>query len=271
MADSGGPDTGGSGLSIVDARGDTLRLSAPATRIVSLVPSVTETLYRLGAVDLLVARTDYDTLSVVRQLPSVGGGLGPSLEILRALEPDVVITFAGESDPRTSQGLAALGIREFAVRPDGLGDIMPIVRQIGRLSGRESEAQVLVQAIDADLAAVRAAAEGLPELEVVYLLGGSPPLAAGAGTFISDLLELAGARNALGDLVGLYAPVSPEVLRALDLNVILLGEGSSLDPRVAAGRRVAEIPSWVEIPGPAVGEAAWVVVRSLRPGIQGSH
>jgi len=259
--------SGDAALVLVDARGDTLRLEAPATRILSLVPSVTETLHRLGATDRLVGRTDYDTLSALAGLPSVGGGLGPSLERVRTLEPQVVVTFAGESDPRTIQGLAAFGIPAFAVRPDRLADIAPIVRQLGVLAGREAEAEALVDRMQAELAAVQAAVEGRPPLRVAYLLGGSPPLAAGPGTFIADLVALAGGENVLGDLTGLYAPVSPEVLRAREVDVILLGEGSTLDPRITAGRRVAEIPSWVEIPGPALGEAAWVVARALHPAL----
>ncbi|HSG49876.1 MAG TPA: helical backbone metal receptor [Longimicrobiales bacterium] len=256
-------------VSLTDARGETLTLPAPATRILSLVPSVTETLHRMGAAGLLVGRTDYDTLPDLQGLPSVGGGLGPSLEIIRTLEPQVVVTFAGESDPRTARGLAAFAIPVFAVRPDRLADVPAIIRQMGTLTGREARAQALVDTLEAQLASVRAAVAGRPALRAAYLLGGSPPLAAGPGTFISDLLELAGAENVLHDLTGLYAPVSPEVLRDRELDVVLLGEGAPLDPRIAAGRRVVEIPAWVEIPGPYLGEAAWVVARALRPQLPG--
>jgi iron complex transport system substrate-binding protein len=260
---------GGRGVQVVDHRGDTIPLEAPATRVLSLVPSVTQTLDRMGASDLLVGRTDYDTLSAVEDLPSVGGGLGPNLEILRTLEPQVVITFAGESDPRTSRGLAALEIPEIAVRPDRLEDVPAIVEMMGLLTGRRAEADSLVQTMDAELNAVRAAVEDLPPVRAVYLLGGSPPLAAAAGTFISDLMELAGGRNVLRDLDGLYAPVSPEVLRAREIDVLLVGDGSSLDPRITRDRRVATIPSWVEIPGPDLGRAAWIVARALHPSLGG--
>jgi len=256
-------------VSLTDAGGRTLALAEPATRILSLVPSVTETIHRMGAGDLLVGRTDYDTLSALQGLPTVGGGLGPSLEIIRTLEPQVVITFAGASDPRTARGLSAFGIPVFAVRPDRVADVLSIIRQMGILTGRGARAEALADTLEARLAEVRAAVEGLPVLRVVYLLGGSPPLAAGPGTFISDLVTLAGGENVLHDLTGLYAPVSPEVLRAREVDVILTGEGSPLDPRLTAERRVAEIPAWVEIPGPGLGEAAWVVARALRPGLPG--
>lgn len=260
---------GPASVSLVDATGTTLRLPLPATRVLSLVPSATETLVRIGAGDVLVGRTDYDTLSALRGLPSVGGGLGPNLEVVRTLEPAVVVTFAGESDPRTTQSLEAFGIPVFAVRPDRLQDVPVIVRQLGEIVGRSDEAEALVFEMESELAGVRAAADSLPAIRAVYLLGGSPSLAAGPETFISDLMALAGARNALDDLDGLYAPVSPEVLLARQVDVILVGEGETVDPRVVRERRVAAIPSWVEVPGARLGEAAWVVARALRPELAG--
>lgn len=252
-------------ISLADARGRLLELPGPATRILSLVPSVTETLHRMGAASVLVGRTDYDTLPSLDGLPSVGGGLGPNLEVVRTLEPQVVVTFAGESDPRTTQGIEGFGIPVFAVRPDRMEDVPRIVLQLGQLVGRSQDAERLVSEIERDLDGVRGATAGLPPLDAVYLLGGAPPLAAGPGTFISDLMALAGARNVLHDLTELYAPVSPEVLVARHVDVVLVGEGESVDPRLVQDRRVVAIPSWVEIPGPRLGEAAWVVARALRP------
>jgi ABC-type Fe3+-hydroxamate transport system substrate-binding protein len=248
-----------------------LEFPGPTTRVLSLVPSVTETLHRMGAATVLVGRTDYDTLPSLGDLPSVGGGLGPNLEVVRTLEPQVVVTFAGESDSRTTQGIEGFGIPVFAVRPDRIEDVPRIIRQLGQLVGRAQDAEALVAEIQGDLDGVRRASAGLEPLDAVYLLGGSPPLAAGPGTFISDLMALAGARNALDDLAGLYAPVSPEVLVARHVDVLLVGEGETVDPRLVRGRRVMAIPSWVEIPGPRLGEAAWVVARALRPELEGTR
>ncbi|MDT8341769.1 MAG: helical backbone metal receptor [Longimicrobiales bacterium] len=244
-------------------------LPHPATRVLSLVPSVTEIVVRLGAAEVLVGRTDYDTLAVLRDLPSTGGGLGPDLEVVRALEPQVVIAFAGESDPRTGPALEGLGIPVLAVRPDRLADVPRIIREVGALVGRDARAAELVAELEAELEAVRAAVAERPRVRAVYLLGGSPPLAAGPGSFISDLLTVAGATNALDDLPGLYAPVGTEVLLTREIDVILTTRGSRIDPRVRSGRRTVEMPAWVEIPGPALGRAAWTVARALHPGLDG--
>ena len=80
---------------------------------------------------------------------------------------------------------------------------------------------------------------------------------------------MAGAENALSDMKVRYGPVSPEIHRDRPVDVLVVGEGSTVDPRIADERRVVEVPSWVEIPGPRLGEAAWVVARALRPELDG--
>jgi iron complex transport system substrate-binding protein len=254
-------------VSVIDAEGRTVQLPGPATRILSLVPSVTQTLHSIGATELLVGRTDYDTLSAIAELPSVGGGVGPNLEVIRTLEPDLVITFAGESDARTRDGLQALGIRSFAVRPDRLADVGPIIRRLGALTGREAAAEFVAREMYLQLSAAREATRDLDPVSVIYLLGGSPPLVAGPETFISDLIQLAGGTNVFADLGELYAPVSPEALLVREADVLLVAQGSDVEERLRAGRRVVSIPSWVEIPGPNMGRSAWFIVRALHPDL----
>lgn len=239
----------------------------PIERIVALVPAATEALVLLGARDRLVGRTDYDTAQVVAALPSVGGGLQPNLEILRTLEPDVVVAFAGESDVRTAQVLEEMGIPVLEVRPSRIGDVRAMVDQLGRLVGAEGRAAELLAEIDEALAEVAAAVGPLPPVRFAYLLGGTPPLAAGPETFLSELAMVAGGVNVLDDLGALYAPVSPEVLRNRAIDVILMTDGSRIDPRILEGRRAVELPSWVEIPGPSLGRSAWEVARALHPDL----
>ena len=116
---------------LVDADGKTVALDGPASRVVSLVPSATATIHALGSDDVLVGRTDFDTASWAAPVPSVGGGLEPSLEAVVALSPDLVIRFAGEQDTRTPARLDELGIHHMAVRPDRLEDIYRTVALVG--------------------------------------------------------------------------------------------------------------------------------------------
>ena len=259
------PRTAASPLVLVGDGGDTVRLTGPARRIVSLVPSATEALVRLGAVDRLVGRTEYDTASVLSALPSVGGGLQPNLEILRTLEPDVVVGFAGESDARTARTLGDLGIPVLQVRPDGIPDVRRMIFRMGELVAAEGPARALVAEIDRTLEEIRTAVARYAPVRAVYLLGGTPPLAAGPGTFLSQLVEVGGGENVLDDLGALYAPVSPEVLLDRDIDAVLMTRGSRVDARILEGRRVVELPGGVEIPGPDVGASAWIVARALHP------
>lgn len=259
-----GPE-GATGVVLVGHGGDTLRLGGSARRVVSLVPSATEALIRLGGLERLAGRTDYDTAPEVADLPSVGGGLEPNLEILRTLEPDVVVAFAGESDARTARVLRDLAIPVLEIRPSGISDIRTMILQMGELIGAGDAARGMVAGIDGTLEEIRTAVAPFPPVRVVYLLGGTPPLAAGPDTFLSQLVEVAGGENVLHDLGSLYAPVSPEVLLDREIDAVLTTRGSRIDARLLEGRRVVELPGDVEIPGPDVGESAWLVARALHP------
>src|SRR5690606_7655811 len=101
-------------IQVVDDAGRTITLGVPATRIISLVPAATETLVALGAIDLLVGRTDFDDAEV-GHLPSVGQGLTPSVEVVASLRPDLVVAWEEAGISRVRPRLEALGIPVFAV------------------------------------------------------------------------------------------------------------------------------------------------------------
>ena len=253
------------GDAVVDAAGRAHPAGVPPGRLLSLVPSATETLVALGAGDLLVGRTDHDTEPAVAGLPSVGGGLQPDLETLLSLRPDMVVRFAGPSDPGTPERLDAAGIPHFAVRPDGVADVRAMIEGLGALVARRDEAAALVARIDERLADVRDRVAGRAPVRVAYLLGGSPPWVAGPGTFIHELMETAGGVNVFGDLGDLYAPVSVEELLARDVDLFVVAAGAELDPRVRGGVPVREAPEGLETPGPDLGASAEAMARLLHP------
>jgi len=251
-------------LRIRDAAGKEHRFALPLRRIVSLVPSATETLRALGTADRVVGRTDFDTAAWVEAIPSVGGGLHPSIEAIAALRPDVVIRFAGTQDPATPARLDDLGIPDFAVRPDRIEDVLHIIHQMGALTGARAAAESLVAAIEAGLDSIRASAADLPPVRVAYVLGGDPPWVAGPGTYIDDLITVAGGVNAFADLSALYSAVSPEEFVSRRIDAILMHAGSDFDRRLARGRPVLLVGAAVEIPGPSVVAAARDIARLLR-------
>jgi len=237
---------------------------SPPRRIVSLVPSATETLLAFGLGDHLVGRTEYDRTPELSSLPSVGGGLQPNLEILLALEPDLVIRFAGESDRATAERLTDLGIPHFAIQPDGIADIQSIIRRLGAITGAEAAADSLLAEIRSALADVQERVEGLPLRRVAYLLGGEPPWVAGPGTYIHELMILGGGTNVFDDLGQLYAPVSLEELIDRKPDLLLIAESGSAPPELSSIPSV-RLPGSVEVPGPGLGDAAREVARLIHP------
>lgn len=253
-------------LRLVDASGDTILFRDPPRRVISLVPSASQILLALGAGERLAGRTDFDTARALAHLPSVGGGLNPSLEAVMALDPDLVIRFGGESDPTTSLRLDDLGITHLAVRPDGLRDIRRTIRHLGRITGREEEADSILGAMARDLERLEARVAGRPPVRVAYLLGGSPPWVAGPGSYLHELLELAGGVNVFADLEGLYGPVNVEAFLVRNMDLILAPEGIEVAlPRIPVPLR--RVSPELEIPGPDLARQAWDLARILHPGI----
>lgn len=259
-AEGGSPDAGvgdpSGSVSFVDAAGARHVLDRPARRIVSLVPSATQTLRALGARASLVGVTDFDTQPWADSLPSVGGGLEPNLEALVALRPDAVVRFEGEQDPRTPARLDELGIRHVAVRPVSLDDLYETNRILGLLTGREAAADSLSRGIRDGLAEVSRAASALPRKRVAYLLGGTPPWVSGPGTYIDEILELVGGDNVFDELGAPYAAVSPEELRSRTIDVVLVARGGSFDESLTPGARIEMIGDDLEVAGPDVVDAA---------------
>lgn len=249
---------------VTDAAGREFGLDASPRRIISLVPSATEVLLALDVGERLVGRTDFDTASALAPLPSVGGGLGPSLEVIVSLRPDLVIRFAGEADRRTPSRLDELGIAHFAVQPDRLEDARAIIADLGRLTGRNSVADSILAEIDGRLERVAASVAGAAPVATAFLMDGTPPWAAGPGSFIGELITLAGGQNVFSDLDRRYAPVSAEEVVARGLDVVLTPMGAR-PGGVPAGVRLVEVSALTQLPGPRLGEAAEEIARALHP------
>lgn len=258
LADAGFP------VVVTDASNREVHFGSPPERIVSLVPSVTGILLALDAGDRLVGRTDYDTASAVAELPSVGGGLQPAVETLLVLDPDLVIRFAGQSDLATVRRLDASGIRHLAVRPDGIDDVLWSVRQLGRIVGRSTRARALSAEIEAGLEAVRARVRGLSRPKVAFVVGGTPPWVASSGTFVHELIGVAGGENAFADLDELYPVVSIEEFVAREIDLILTPPGVTVDRALRQIPR-RTVPGELQRPGPDLHEVARELARILHP------
>jgi iron complex transport system substrate-binding protein len=225
-------------LSVTDDTGRMVTLAAPAQRVISLIPAQTQIVSILAGSDVLIARTQWDTDPALAHLPSVDNALTPSIEWLAAQRPDLVIAWPDAQSRDVVQRLTDIGIPVYGSRVESVSDIRAMIRRLGVLLGTPGRADSLVTAIDAELDAVRQATSQLPVRTVLYLLSADPATAAGPGTFVDDLLGIAGGRNVFSDARQLWPQVSLEEIVRRQPEVIIRPSARALaDPLTGIGDR----------------------------------
>ena len=172
-------------LTLQDDLGRTVTLQAPPKRIVTMLPSVTETVCALGACDRIVATDDYsDWPESVKRLPKAGGLYNPNPELIVSLKPDLVLV---SKYGRLYETLERAGLTVYAVRTETYEDIFKTVRTLGRLLGLEAEAERLARAASAAEARVAELEAAFPDLDLVLVESGGDNLAA---SFSPELVDL---------------------------------------------------------------------------------
>ncbi|MES2483485.1 MAG: helical backbone metal receptor [Pseudomonadota bacterium] len=264
------------GVQVTDDRGVTLRWDAPPRRIVSLLPSLTESLCALGQCDRLVAVDRYSNWpETLARLPRVGGGLDPNLEAIVSLRPDLVLMAQGS---RAVSRLESVGLKVVALEPRTHADVQRVLGKLAQIVGQdEAAARTVWRRIDA---AVSAAAQSLPDRARnarVYFEVNRAPYAAGTTSFIGETLARLGARNIVDASLGPFPRLNPEFVVRANPDLIMIGdrnfEGMAQRPgwrgiRAVHENRVcvftvAESDVLVR-PGPRMAEAARIMARCLQ-------
>jgi iron complex transport system substrate-binding protein len=200
-------------------------LAAPPQRIVSTAPSLTETLFALGLGPRVAGVTEFCRYPPeALNKPRIGTFLEPNFERILAQRPDLVLVV--RNPVQLAARLSQLGLRAVEIPQDTVAEILASIQQIGRLTGAESRAAALTASIQRDLDAVRQRAAKLPRRKVLFLVGRSPGtlqgmVGVGPGTFIDELIRMAGGVNVLADSPMAYPRVSVEQILAADPDVIL--------------------------------------------------
>lgn len=200
-------------------------LPATPLRIVSTFPSATETLFALGAGDRVVGVSNYCRYPpAVLSLPKVGTYTKPDPEKIALLRPDMVII--ERTAATLADRLSALGIPYAEVKVGSLDEVYSMILDIGRAVGLPGNAANLNNEIQSRLAAVRAEAHGKPHPSVLVVVGRTPGeltnlIAVGPGSYLAELVEIAGGRNVLTDAPVRYPRISLETVVRLDPDVIL--------------------------------------------------
>jgi iron complex transport system substrate-binding protein len=242
----GGKDApgGSASIALTDDAGHAVRLAAPAQRVISLVPSVTETIIALGAGDRIVGRTEYDKDRSLAAVPLIGRGLSPSIEAIIALRPDLVVVWASDKRGDLRGQLAKAGITTLALGVQDTTDVYRVVRVMSTVLGRQSAGDSLQGALRASLRETQARAAGRSRRRVFYVVYNDPPMTAGPGTFIDQLLDIAGADNIFHDATSNWPTVSLEevVKRDPDIVVLPVGEMSA-----QVGDRLKATAGWRDL------------------------
>lgn len=246
----------GGRLFAVDDAGDTVRLTAPARRIVSLSPFTTELLFSIGAGDRVVGRTHWcDWPAEARAVPDVGDAMPPNAEAVLARAPDLVLLYRSATNEAAAARFRAAGVAVFVAEMDHLRDVPRLARILGPLVERAQAAESLATSYERALESATVADTG-HRPSVLILAWDQPPIAIGAGSFQSELLERAGGRNLFADLSAPSGPVSLEAIAARNPDVILLSDTGT--PHFAQRPEWQAVPAvrarrFLHLPDPAFG------------------
>ena len=258
---------------VVDDRGVSVTFAQAPQRIVSLLPSLTETVCELGQCAKLVGVDRYSNYpESVKNLPQVGGGLDPNIEAIVALKPDVVLM---ATSSRVGERLQSLGIKVVALEPKTHADVKRVLEKIGQVLG-VTDAQSIWRTMDA---ATSAAAQSLPKSMAatrVYFEVNPGPYGAGESSFIGETLTRLGVNNIIGSKLGPFPKLNPEFVVRANPDVIMIGQRSvdSMAQRPGwAGMRAmreqrlcvfsTEQSDVLVRPGPRMGEGARLMAQCL--------
>jgi ABC-type Fe3+-hydroxamate transport system substrate-binding protein len=261
-----------------DDYGDTIVVTEPARRVVSLNPTTTEILFALGAGDRLVGRSRWDKWpDAALAVPDVGDGIRPSIERVMGARPDLVLLYASGDNRDAARALGAAGIRVVALKIDSIAEFERAVRLLGALTGTHKAAQAIVDSVTWTLGLVREATRDLRRPSLFIHVWDNPLMVIGGGSFMSELVDIAGGRNVYADLALPSAQISFEDLVQRDPDAVLAGPDVAArmktDPRwsalraIRSGRLLSYDTVLVARPSVRLGEAAWSLARLLHPGV----
>ncbi|MDP2450290.1 MAG: helical backbone metal receptor [Polaromonas sp.] len=270
-------------LQLIDDRGVSVSFPQSPQRIVSLLPSLTESVCAMEQCQRLVGVDRYSNYPAsVRSLPVLGGGLDPNIEGIVALRPDVVLL---ATSSRASQRLESLGIKVVALEPRSHADVRRVLGKIGVLLDipEAAGAARLWRTIDASVEAAAQSLSPRAKRARVYFEVNRGPYAAGESSFIGETLTRLGVKNVVPASLGPFPRLNPEFVVRANPDVIMAGNRSM--------QGMASYPGWGSIkavkeqricafgvdesdvvvrPGPRMAEAARLMARCLEDKAPGA-
>jgi iron complex transport system substrate-binding protein len=261
-------------IDVVDDRGAAVHLAQPPQRIVSLLPSLTESVCALGACARLVATDRWSNWPAsVQHLPKLGGLDDANLELILAQRPDLVLLAPSS---RLASRLRGLGLRVAELDARDLPEVQRMLGKVAALIGAPQAAAPAWQAVQDQIHIAAASVPQMARGQRVYFEVSSTPYAAGEASFIGQLLKQLGAANVVPAALGPFPKLNPELVVKARPDLIMMAAGDA--PGLAAR------PGWAQLdavrqgrvcalqsadydvlarPGPRLGQAAAVLARCL--------
>lgn len=266
----------------VDDTGRKIFLADPPTRVVSLAPSVTEMLFAIGAGEQVVGVTSFcDYPPEARSKPKVGGAF-PNLEVVLGLGPTLVVAPRDFIRPDMAVKLDELKIPLFILDAATLEDVFRHIQTLGRMLGRSDQADAVATALRRRVAEIKARTASAPRPRVLYVLNSDPLMSVGPGSFIHQMIELAGGANVAAGSPVSYPRLNLEEVIRQDPEVILfpVGDDEGIPDReqerwrkwtalsAVKQNRFVRIPSvLLDRPGPRVVDGLEQLARHLHPDL----
>ena len=263
-------------LQVIDDRGITVTFAQSPQRIISMLPSLTESVCAMDQCQRLVGVDRYSNFpDSVQRLPKLGGGMDPNIEAIVTLKPDVVLV---SSSSRSSSRLETLGIKVIALETKSHADVKRVLQTLGMLLGVPDEqgAARLWRIIDSSVSAASQSLSPQAKNTRVYFEVSRGPYAAGESSFIGETLKRLGAKNVVPASLGPFPKLNPEFVVRANPDLIMMGNRSMQDMvpypgwgsiKAVKNQRICVfgvVESDVVVrPGPRMAEAARLMAECL--------
>lgn len=268
------------GTDFTDAVNRQVSIPHPPQRIVSLVPSVTEILFKLGLEKQIVAVTDFCTYpEAALKLPKVGNYADPSLESILLHKPDLIIAAADMNRPALVRRLELMEIPVYVVYPQTVEATLKTIEEIGHITGAEKQARQLVDSIKTRIQRVQQKIAPFKQPTTLACVMLQPLTVAGPNTFVADIIDIAGGQNVVPKGPSRYPTWNSEALLTVDPEFIIVSTYPGQPPlklffdhwpqlQAVHNQRVVEIEAdWIHRPGPRMILGIEVLAKALHPGI----
>jgi len=230
---------------VTDQTGRKVNVPQHPLRVISIAPSVTETLYEMGLGDRLVGDTDYcDYPAQAKTLPHVGGMLNPNLEMIVALKPDLVLGTDEANRRETADQLERLGIPLYGVTAHTVDGTIKSLEDLGHILDWDQPTQKMVAGLRARVGAVDQQVQGKPRPKVLFVVWYRPLITAGGKTFISDVIQRAGGASVSDDMKTEWPHMGLEDVLSRAPDVILFPQTEAFEPGLDEFQK---LPGWRDL------------------------